>query len=157
MSQTGQIRTGTIRALLVTTGVFLSTTFGLIVWTYPSFFIFNPFENDNGVRAAMLAALVVAWVIAAAGPVALLSYFAAGHHWPLKVLPFVALAWPVLQLINHVSLWAVEGDPYLGYLLDYPIFLYTDLLLPGMLIAIWIELRPLNHPVRHAVARHRMD
>lgn len=157
MTQTSEIRASTMRPLLVTLGVFLSTTFGLIVWTYPSFFIFNPFENTNPWRAGLLALLVVAWVVAAAAPVAIFSYFAAGHRWPLKVLPYVALAWPVLQVVNHLSLWVFEGDPYLGYLLDYPIFLYTDLLLPIMLIATWIELRPVNHPIRVAVARHRLD
>ena len=156
MSQNAEIRPDTMRALLVTTGVFLSTTFGLIVLTYPSFFLFNPFENSNPWRATLLAALVLAWLVAAAAPVAIFSFFAIGHNWPLRVLPYVALAWPALQLINHCALWLVEGDPYLGYLLDYPIFFYTDVLLPAMLLAIWIELRPLNHPIRHAVARHRL-
>ena len=155
MSQSTEIRTSTMRALLVTTGVFLSTTFGLIVLTYPSFFLFNPFENANPWRAALLAALVLAWLFSAASPVAIFSYFAIGHRWPLEVLPYAALAWPTLQVVNHVSLWVVEGDPYLGYLLDYPIFFYTDLLLPAMVLAIWIELRPVNHPIRNAVARHR--
>lgn len=156
MSQNAEIRPNTMRALLVTTGVFLSTTFGLIVLTYPSFFLFNPFENSNPWRATLLAALVLSWLVAAAAPVSLLSFFAIGHSWPMRVLPFAALAWPALQVVNHVSLWMLEGDPYLGYLLDYPIFFYTDLLLPAMLIAIWIELRPINHPIRRAMARHRL-
>lgn len=146
-----------MRALLVTTGVFLSTTFGLIVLTYPSFFLFNPFENPDPARATLLAALVLAWLVAAAAPVALFSFFAIGYGWPLRVLPYAALAWPALQILNHASLWIMEGNAYLGYMLDYPIFIYTDVLLPAMLIAIWIELRPVNHPIRHAVARHRQD
>ena len=157
MSQVSEIRANTMRALLVTTGVFLSTTFGLIVLTYPSVFLFNPFENQDPARATLLAALVVAWMAAAAAPVSLFSFFAIGYSWPLRALPYVALAWPILQVINHMSLWVMEGNPYLGYLLDYPIFFYPDLLLPAMLLAIWIELRPVNHPIRNAVARHRQD
>lgn len=151
-----QIRTGSMRALVITTGVATSLTFWLVVATYPSFFMFNPFENENPWRAGLLTALVAAWVALATAPVVLFCYFAIGHRWPMRVLPYVAAGWPALLLINHVSLAIVEGQWYTGYLLDYPIFFITDALLPAFLLAIWFEVRPLNHPIREAVGRHRL-
>lgn len=156
MNQTpAQIRSSTIRALLVTAGVFFTGTFWLVVATYPSFFLFNPFAFENPLRATLLTGLVVAWVLLANAPLVIFSLFAAGNDRIVSALPFVALLWPVLLIVNHISLAIVEGKWYLGYLLDYPIFVVTDLLMPAILMAIWVELRPLNHPVRVAVARHR--
>ncbi|MDE2592099.1 MAG: hypothetical protein KGL41_04525 [Actinomycetales bacterium] len=149
------IRSSTIRLLLVTTGVFFTASFWAVVATYPSFFLMNPFENPNPVRAVMLAALMFGWIALAVSPVILFGYFAVGHRWPLKVMPFATLLWPALLLVNHISLAIFEGNWYFGYLLDYPIFFMTDILMPAFLFAIWLELRPHNHPVRNAVARHR--
>jgi uncharacterized membrane-anchored protein YitT (DUF2179 family) len=154
MSLTNQIRPKSIRALLVTTGVFFTATFWLVVATYPAFFLFNPFENESPARAALLAALIAAWLILANGPLVIFSLFAAGKQWVLSLLPAVALAWPVLLLINHIVLVAFESNWYFGYLLDYPIFFMTDLLMPIFILVIWFELRPKEHPVRNAVGRH---
>ncbi|MDE2386896.1 MAG: hypothetical protein KGL77_04305 [Actinomycetales bacterium] len=156
-TSTNEIRTSTMRLLLVTTGVFFTSSFFAVVATYPSFFLMNPFENPNPVRATMLCALVVAWTTLAISPVVLFGYFAVGHNWPMKVLPFATLLWPAMLLINHASLAIFEGNWYFGYLLDYPIFFVTDILMPAFLLAIWIELRPHNHPIRYAVARHRAN
>ena len=150
-----QIRTSTIRALLVTAGVFFTGTFWLVVATYPSFFLFNPFAYDNPARAALLTGLIIGWVLLANAPAVIFGFFAMGHMRIVSLLPVVALLWPALLIVNHVSLAIVEGKWYTGYLLDYPIFFVTDLLLPAILLAIWYELRPVNHPVRAAVARHR--
>lgn len=150
-----EIRSSTMRLLLMTTGIFFTSTFFAVVATYPSFFLLNPFENVNPFRAAMLSALIVGWCTLAISPVVLFGYFAVGHSWPMKVLPFTTLLWPATLVVNHLSLAIVEGNWYFGYLLDYPIFIVTDILMPAFLVAIWIELRPHNHPIRHAVAKHR--
>jgi hypothetical protein len=144
-----------MRLLLVTTGIFFTSTFFAVVATYPSFFLMNPFENPNPYRVAMLVAMMTGWVALATSPVVLFGYFAVGHNWPMKLMPITTLLWPAALLVNHVALAVVEGNWYFGYLLDYPIFIVTDILMPAFLLAIWIELRPHNHPIRHAVARHR--
>jgi hypothetical protein len=74
-----------------------------------------------------------------------------GHARALRLLPIVALTWPVSLLINHVTLFIQKGQWFTGYLLDYPIFIATDILLPVLLIAVWAELRPafVAHP-QHA-------
>ena len=151
----GQIRPATIRALLVTTGAFLTLTFWLVVATYPTFFLFNPFEYANAARATLLTVLVFAWLLLANAPIVIFSLFALGNQRVLSLLPITAALWPLSLSVNHVSLAIVEGKWYTGYLADYPIFFVTDLLMPVVLIAIWLELRPHNHPVRYAVARHR--
>ena len=150
-----QIRPATIRALLLTSGVFFSLTFWLVVATYPSFFLFNPFAFQDASRAALLAVMMLGWLVLANAPFLIFGFFALGFQRVLSLLPIVALLWPVSLIVNHVSLAVVEGNWYLGYLADYPIFVVTDILMPLVLIAIWLELRPHNHPVRAAVARHR--
>ena len=150
-----EIRSSTMRLLLMTTGIFFTSTFLSVVATYPSFFLLNPFENASPLRAAMLSALIVSWVTLAISPVVLFGYFAVGHSWPMKVLPFTTLLWPAMLVLNHLSLAIVEGNWYFGYLLDYPIFVVTDILMPAFLMAIWIELRPVDHPIHHAIGRHR--
>jgi hypothetical protein len=76
------------------------------------------------------------------GPAALFTFYALGNPRALRFLPFVALLWPAALLINHVSLFIQKGEWFTGYLIDYPIFIATDILLPILLMAVWAELRP---------------
>lgn len=148
-----QLNRHTVRYLLVTFGIFISAFFWLVVATYPSFFLFNPWDNPSAVRAVLLTAMMIAWILLSSAPVLIFASMAAGRTGGLKFLPVVSLAWPVLLIVNHVSLAIVEHHWYTGYLVQYPIFIATDILLPVLLVAVWLELRPHDHPVRHAVAK----
>ena len=148
-----QLNRHTLRYLLVTFGLFISAFFWLVVATYPSFFLFNPWENPSAVRAVLLTAMMIAWILLSSAPVLIFASMAAGRTGGLKFLPAVALAWPVLLIVNHVSLAIVEQHWYTGYLIQCPIFIATDILLPVLLVSVWLELRPHDHPVRHAVAK----
>ena len=130
------------RAVVATFGGFVSALFWLVVATYPTFFLFNPFAETDSVRATFLTATTVGWVLISTGPVVLLTAYALGVAKALRFLPVVALVWPVTLLLNHISLFIEKGQWYTGYLVDYPIFIATDILLPVLLIAVWAELRP---------------
>jgi hypothetical protein len=130
------------RAVVATFGVFVSALFWLVVATYPSFFFFNPFAEADTMRSAALTLSTLGWILISTGPAILFALYAIGVARALRVLPIVALLWPVALLINHVSLFIQKGQWYTGYLLDYPIFIATDILLPVLLIAVWTELRP---------------
>jgi hypothetical protein len=130
------------RATVATFGVFVSILFWLVVATYPSFFLFNAFAEKDGLRATVLAISTLGWVLIATLPAVLFGLFALGYSRALKFLPVVALTWPISLIVNHVSLFIQEGKWFTGYLVDYPIFIATDILLPVLLVAVWAELRP---------------
>ncbi len=130
------------RAVVATFGLFVSVLFWLVVATYPTFFFFNPFAETDGVRAAVLAVSTLGWIAISTGPAVIFALYALGYSAALRLLPIVALIWPAALLVNHVSLLIQKGQWFTGYLLDYPIFVATDILLPILLMAIWAELRP---------------
>jgi hypothetical protein len=127
---------------VATFGVFVSALFWLVVATYPSFFFFNPLAESDGLRATILSVSTLGWILLSIGPAVVFVIYALGKAKSLMVLPWIALVWPASLLINHVSLFVQKGHWYTGYLLDYPVFIATDILLPIMLMAVWAELRP---------------
>jgi hypothetical protein len=129
----------------------VSALFWLVVATYPTFFFFNPFAEKDSLRATLLAISTVGWLLISIGPALLFSLYALGYSRALRLLPIAALVWPASLLVNHISLAIQKGQWYTGYLLDYPIFVATDILLPVLLMAVWAELRPafIAHP-QHA-------
>jgi hypothetical protein len=139
------------RAVIASFGIFVSVLFWLVVATYPTFFFFNPLAETDSLRAAVLTISTIGWVLIATGPVVLFVLYALGHPRALRLLPIVSLVWPISLLINHVSLYIQKGQWFTGYLLDYPIFVATDILLPVLLIVVWAELRNsfTSHP-QHA-------
>lgn len=130
------------RAVVASFGIFVSALFWLVVATYPTFFLFNPFAEKDVLRAAVLTFSTVGWLLISTGTVILFVLYALGHARALRLLPIIALTWPLSLLINHVTLFIQKGQWFTGYLLDYPIFIATDILLPVLLIAVWTELRP---------------
>lgn len=139
------------RAVVASFGIFVSALFWLVVATYPTFFFFNPFAEKDSLRATLLAISTVGWLLISIGPALLFSLYALGYSRALRLLPIAALVWPASLLVNHISLAIQKGQWYTGYLLDYPIFVATDILLPVLLMAVWAELRPafIAHP-QHA-------
>jgi hypothetical protein len=143
------------RAVAATFGLFVSVLFWLVVATYPTFFFINPFAEEDKFRAALLAVSTVGWIALSTGPVVLFTLYALGYARALMFLPVVALIWPASLLVNHVSLFIQRGSWFTGYLLDYPIFIATDILMPILLLAIWSELRPAihHHPIHSAAEK----
>lgn len=131
----------TTRILVATFGAFISAMFWLVVATYPTFFLFNPYENGDAVRSIALTLTGLGWILISTGPVVLLGLYASGRTQVIRFLPIIALVWPVSLIMNHISLFIQEGQWYTGYLADYPIFVATDILLPVLLILVWIELK----------------
>lgn len=143
------------RYKLASFGLFTSAVFILVVATYPSFFFFNPFDQQDGARSVILLLCTIAWVFLALGPGVIFVLLAFGVTGGVKWLPFVALGWPITLVLNHLYLAVREGDPYLTYLADFPIFIATDILMPLLLIALWLEYRYESHYIYTQVKRPR--
>ncbi len=151
MSTSAPASTYTTRIVVATFGLFISAMFWLVIATYPSFFLFNPYANGDVVRSIALTLTGLGWILIANGPAIILGLFATGRTKVVKWLPIIALVWPSSLIINHISLFIQEGRWYTGYLADYPIFIATDVLLPLLLIVVWLELK---QRTSHGLATH---
>ena len=125
-------------------GLFISIFMGVLVLTFPRFFLFNPMAEGDPVRAIELTVSSIGWVLLLVGPAAILMRYSSGRFTMIRFLPIVALVWPVSLIANHVTLFLQKGIWYTGYLVQYPIFLLSDIVLPIFLIYLWDILRPRN-------------
>ena len=125
-------------------GLFISIFMGVLVLTFPRFFLFNPMAEGDPVRAIELTVSSFGWVLLLVGPAAILMRYSSGRFTMIRFLPIVALVWPVSLIANHVTLFLQKEVWYTGYLIQYPIFLLSDIVLPIFLIYLWDILRPRN-------------
>jgi len=125
-------------------GLFISFLIATLVLTFPRFFLFNPMAEGDPVRAIELTISSIGWILLLVGPAVILMRYASGHSNLVRFLPIVAVVWPISLIASHITLFLQKGTWYTGYLIQYPIFVLTDILLPVFLIYMWDVLRPRN-------------
>lgn len=118
------------------TSVLSSAVLVLMTWTYSKFFFFDYFYSEApGLIVAQIAALVSWFVLILVPPVAV----------SIGGLPVRASAWLLIvsgglrfvaQLWVHVVLLNLTGNFYADYLVAYPLFLFSDLLLPILYVIV---------------------
>lgn len=126
-------------------GLFISLLIGMVVLTFPRFFLFNPMAEGDPIRALELSISSLGWILLLVGPAIILIRYGTGSSSLIRFLPYVALIWPISLIVSHITLFLQKGTWYTGYLIQYPIFVLTDILLPVFLIYLWDVLRP-RHP-----------
>jgi hypothetical protein len=115
--------------------------FWLAIATFPDFFFFNPLGNANVLRRFELVISTAGWIsISTLAPIFLLLY-STGSTKMGRFLPFCALLWPVSLIISQVTRYVQSGSFYLGYLKSFPIFIFTDILLPIIWMTVWIAIK----------------
>ncbi len=129
------------RSSFIALSAFLFAFYWLVVATYPEFFIFNPFEETSLLRQITLTLSMLGWLVLATVPALALFSYAAGNSKLIPLLPIAALLWPTSVVINQVVLYARDSTWYFDYLLNYPIFIASDILLPMLLLFMWQDLR----------------
>lgn len=134
-------------------GLFTSAVFLLIVATFPAFFLFDPSVQTDGLRLIILIFSTLAWLTIALGPAVVFVLVALGRKRAIHALPYIALFWPLMLVINHLQLAISSGNAYLDYLVNFPVFIVTDILTPLLLIVLWIEFRWEEHYIHEKVAR----
>lgn len=113
----------------------------LIIATLPDFFFISPTGESSQVRRAQLILSTIGWVLSSTvAPIALFLY-SSGFHKARNILPYTALVWPVSLIISQCTVYILDGAFYLDYLVDFPVFIYTDLVLPIFIMMIWHDLR----------------
>lgn len=122
-------------------GGMMLIVYWLIVATLPDFFFINPTGEASQLRRAELVLSTIGWILmSTVAPIALFLY-SSGFRRAKNILPYTALVWPVSLIISQVTVYILDGAFYLDYLLKFPIFFYTDLILPIFILLIWHDLR----------------
>ncbi len=128
------------RNAFIAFSAFITAFYWLVVASYPQFFIFNPFDETWLIRQVALILSLIGWVAISTVPSVVLFMYAAGNSRGLRLLPIVATIWPLSVIVNQVLLYIRDQTWYFDYLINYPIFIATDILLPVLLFVLWREL-----------------
>lgn len=127
--------------LASTFALVLVSLYWLVIATYSEFYFVNPFAQTDPIRVAALVLTLIGWIsISTLAPTTLLL-FGIGKYKAIDFLPFAAGIWPVSILISQLSVTLTTGAGYWQYLIDNPIFLATDFIIPVALVALWLRLR----------------
>lgn len=130
---------------------YLASSFGVVIFalywgvitSFPEFYFVDP-SNQQPARAAAIILLIVGWFsISTLAPIVLFQ-FGAGKYKVIAALPYVVAIWPVSILVAQIERAVTTGQNYLSYLIETPLFLATDLIIPLTLLALWLRLR-LHH------------
>ena len=122
-------------------GSIMLIVYWLIIATLPDFFFINPTGEATQLRRAELILSTIGWVLSSTVAPILLFLYASGVHKARNFLPITALLWPISLFISQSTSYILDGAFYLDYLINYPIFIYTDLILPIFILMIWWDLR----------------
>ena len=122
-------------------GSMMLIVYWLIIATLPDFFFVNPTGEATQLRRAELILSTIGWVLSSTVAPILLFLYASGLHRARNFLPLTALLWPISLFISQSTSYIVDGAFYLDYLINYPVFIYTDIVLPIFILMIWWDLR----------------
>jgi hypothetical protein len=122
-------------------GAVILIVFWLVVATFPSFFFFNPIGDGNKLRRVELVFSTIGWILTSTIAPFLLFLYAAGKRKALKYLPFTAIIYPFSLVVSQITIYAETGKTYISYLTNFPIFFFTDILLPILILFIWHDLK----------------
>ena len=134
-------------------GAMMLVCFWLIIATLPDFFFINPTGTSSEIRRAELVLSTIGWVLLSTAAPFLLFLYAAGKHGARRYLPITALWWPVSILVSQVTVYILDGAFYFDYLINFPIFIFTDIVLPIFILMLWHDLREEKVITRHEDSR----
>lgn len=125
--------------------VWLSSTVGLIYvfvyLNYPEFFVLNPLSSATPTLGALQVTSTFAWVVAAIAPT--IFWMVGIKFTSAKSATYLvaSLLWPSVISILHVYLYFTSGNAGLVYLVNYPIFILTDIIAPIIYVQMWRKFR----------------
>ena len=124
----------------------------LMVLTFPNFFIINPTAEENLSRQIALWLCLIGWLLQSLITPIMLWKISNGFLYPMKWLPITALWWPVSIVIAQMTAFVQTNTAFLSYLVDYPIFVLTDIALPAFVMWKWYEVRIF---IQHQTAKNK--
>lgn len=113
----------------------------LIALSFPTFFFITP-NKTNSLLAIIQVFYIIGWVSLVAVPPTLLFIFRDVNKAVRLLLMVAVLIFPASAIADHVALIVLEGNPYLEYLIKYPILLVANLIIPTIYVIILARLAP---------------
>jgi hypothetical protein len=113
----------------------------LMVLTFPNFFIINPAAEESIARQIALWLCLFGWLIQSLITPIMLWKISDGYLYPIKWIPLTTLVWPASIVFAQMTAFIQTGSGFLSYLIDYPIFVLTDIALPALIMWKWYEMR----------------
>jgi hypothetical protein len=93
------------------------------------------------VRRVELTISTFGWISLSTLVPILLFVFAEGMRKARHLVLLLALIYPVSLIASQITIYLQTGSPYLIYLVDFPVFIFTDIILPIIVVLIWIDLK----------------
>lgn len=109
----------------------------LVCLTFFGFFFNNPLQSGSNALTVTQFVSEFAWALLIVVPPLALALGKWNTFTKTSFL-IAALFWPVTLIVIRIILGIQVGNPYLGYLITYPIFIFTDILVPVMYVLIWV-------------------
>ena len=113
---------------------------GLMISKFDSFVV-SPSKYTTLLGQIEISVYTVGSILLAVGPVLLALDLLLAEGKLFKFLPIVALLHPVSILIIKIISKIQEGNWYLAYLVNKPFYLFTDVLIPLVLFALYLAVR----------------
>jgi hypothetical protein len=118
----------------------ISTVVLLEVLTYKAFFFINPFASSVMLLRVQQTISMLGWIALIVVPPLAIRFgdrlFKNG-----RVALFLGfILWPLGVLMIRIYLASTTGNPYITYLFNYPIFLFSDVIAPVIYWRLWRNL-----------------
>jgi hypothetical protein len=122
-------------------GVIIMLVFWLSVATFPEFFFFSPTGNSDVLRRVELVFSTIGWILMSTAVPIVLYLYSHGRKKLLVLLPYLAAIWPLSLIVAQLTTYIQTGSFYLEYLINFPIFIFTDIATPIIVVIIWFDLK----------------
>jgi hypothetical protein len=122
-------------------GIIIFLVFWLNIATFPEFFFFSPTENSDALRRVELVFSTIGWILMSIVVPLILYLYSHGRRQILVLLPFTAAVWPVSLIIAQLTTYIQTGSFYIEYLINFPIFIFTDIATPIIVFVVWYDLK----------------
>ena len=121
----------------------LSALIVLIVLSFRNFFFITP-SKSSSVLAVIQVFYFVGWVLLILLPPTLLFLVRNLNKFVRVLLMVTVLIFPAAAVADHVALAIIQGDPYLLYLVNYPIMLVANAVIPATYVVLLARLKPME-------------
>lgn len=127
----------------ITKFIVISMVMMTIVWTQPGDFAFSPSLYSSQFQQFSQVVYLIGWLLLILGSQVLAIRAAWGFDptW-LQVLVIGSMR-PISEILIQANVYTNLGSFSLGYLIDRPVFLLSDIVIPGFLI--YLALRERNN------------
>ena len=136
------VKTAKARSNFIAQSVFTSIYILFIVLSFRGYFFFLPnFSRTHQIIAYVQVFTTLGWIfLILLPPIALWKWSDWGKFGP-SLLLIGALWWPVSTLAIKLLNFSFDGNPYVAYLVERPIFLLMEYIIPGFYLYVWRKKR----------------